>query len=127
MPQTLDERQRHAAELLGQGRTRAETATTLEVDPATVSRWKRIPEFIDLVRAVRHDLLDENPDVRRVLNEGLSATTKTGEPNWHARLQAAKLLLTTPADAFETPPDAPTVVTFYRPPPRDEASDDPDS
>lgn len=42
---TLNAKQRAAARLLASGESGIETAKSLKIDPATLSRWRALPEF----------------------------------------------------------------------------------
>ena len=106
----MNERQRLAARLLGRGKTQVAVADELGVDVATVRRWQRVDGFQEAVKAARDELLAENPEVRRVLLEALEATRKDGQPDWQARLTAARLLLLRPEAAGREPEAAYVIV-----------------
>ena len=98
-----------AANLLGQGRTRVSVAAELNIDPATISRWRRDPQFRELEQRARETTLSANPTVRATLEAALAAVNpRTGAPDWSTRVQAARILLGAPPDEGET--NAPVVV-----------------
>jgi len=98
-----------AANLLGQGRTRVSVAAELNIDPATISRWRRDPQFREMERRARETTLNANPTVRATLEAALVATNpKTGAPDWPTRVQAARILLGAPPE--EGDPSEPIVI-----------------
>jgi hypothetical protein len=99
-----------AANLLGQGRTRNSVAAELQIDPATISRWRRESEFQAMEARARETALDANPTVRATLHAALSAVhPKTGAPDWTSRIAAARILMGSPEEAPETEDEAPTI------------------
>lgn len=103
--------QQRAADLLGRGLTRKAAAAEAGVAPRTVSRWRQDEDFEALVRRSRESLLDDRPTVRSTLEAALLATRRDGSPDWNARVQAARILMTAPV---EDEPDAErTVITVY--------------
>lgn len=98
----LTPRQRRAAQMLGEGVQVRDVARQVERHPRSVSKWRKNPEFEELVRQARLRLLEENPTPTATLEAALSATRRDGGPDWQSRITAARALLNgTPAG--ETP------------------------
>jgi hypothetical protein len=100
----LTNSQLQAANLLGAAHSRREVAEIVHADPATVSRWRKLPEFEAQVRRARRAHLDEHPSPRATLEAALSANRPDGQPDWRTRVQAAVKLLALGADT-ETGPE----------------------
>lgn len=88
--------QRRAAAMLAAGRSREEIASELDVAPKTISRWKERDDFREAIRRTREGLLPDSPTAEAVLVAALAATKPDGQPDWPARIAAAKALLATP-------------------------------
>jgi hypothetical protein len=92
----LTPEQRRAAAMLAAGKTRDDVSAELGVAPKTISRWNGRDDFRSVVRKTREGLLPETPTAEAVLTAALVATRTNGEPDWQARIAAAKALLSTP-------------------------------
>lgn len=88
---TLD--QHRAATLLGRGWQAKDAAREVGVHPVTVSRWNQRPEFRALVTQAREAHLAEMPTARATLEAALTATSRSGVPDWQVRVAAARALL----------------------------------
>lgn len=101
----LDERQARAVVLLTQGRTGIETAREVGVDPTTLRRWRRQPEFVAAVSEAQGEAI-EAAQVRLggLLDGALSAIESVlADPNAPpaAKLRAAELVLARTYDAAQ--------------------------
>jgi hypothetical protein len=120
----LSPQQVRAADLLGRNWTIKDVALEIGVSEKTLGpeRWGGRADFAALVRERRAALLDQIPTAKATLEAALSATTKSGEPDWPIRVKAAQLLMTTadPGGAPDPDDERPTFV--YMPPDEEDAS-----
>ena len=89
----LTAKQRRAAGLIAQGRQQKEAATEVGVSAKTLGRWVKRDDFRALVRRQRGDLVEETPTAEAVLAAALTAVKPSGEPDWTARIMAARALM----------------------------------
>jgi ribonuclease D len=102
----VNEQQRQAAQLLGQGLGTEAIARIVGVSPKTITRWKKLPDFKQTVAR------KADPTIRTALEDALHANKRDGSPDHPVRIAAAKALMTL---GEATPADQPqTVLTIYR-------------
>ena len=82
------------------------TAAELKVSERSIVRWRRRDDFRVIEQRTREERLADKPSVRGVLEDGLRARLRNGEPDHAIRLRSAQLLLGAPPEQ----PDAPTVI-----------------
>jgi transposase-like protein len=103
----VNEQQRRAAELIGQGYGTGAVAREVGVSAKTVQRWRKLDGFQKSV-AVNVD-----PTIRTTLEAALLANKRDGSPDHGVRIAAAKALM----QLGEQPnPDAvePTTIVIYK-------------
>jgi hypothetical protein len=91
-PGPLTPRQQRAAALVGGGWQQKAAAREIGVSERTVTRWGERADFRALVRQHRDAVLDEQPTARSTLEAALTATTRSGAPDWRTRVAAARAL-----------------------------------
>lgn len=101
MTEPLSPEQRLAASRVAAGEELKSIAKDLDVGPRTLSRWKGRPDFRELVHKQREALVGELGSPEEVARAALVATKPNGSPDWSARLQAVKILLSAPAASDE--------------------------
>ena len=92
---SLTQTQQQAAHLLGSGRGRNEIAADLGVAPSSISRWRKNPDFEELVEKTRLRVIADDPEPRDTLRAALSARESDGVgiAAWRVRVFAAAKLL----------------------------------
>jgi len=92
---TLTPKQRAAARLLASGESGIETAKTLKIDPATLSRWRGLPDFERLSETYLATF--EQEGVKRLKALKGKAVEKLADllnhPNANVALKAAEAIL----------------------------------
>ena len=89
----LTGQQRRAAGLVAQSHQQKDAAEEVGVSAKTLGRWAKRDDFRALVHQQRGDLVEETPTAEAVLAAALSATKTSGEPDWTARIMAARALM----------------------------------
>ena len=84
--------QERAARLLGQGSTRREVARELDIHPATLSRWRHVPEFQRAEKLAKSSPQSDDERGRALQLAALDAVDKDGQAAWTVRLAAAREL-----------------------------------
>lgn len=122
----LTPQQHRAADLLGRNWKVERVASEVEVSAKTIQRWKGREDFAAIVKEKRDALLSDLPNAKATLEAALSATTKSGEPDWPIRVKAAQLLLTAADPTGPRDPDdaRPQTVIFMSPEGADDADDE---
>lgn len=92
---TLNAKQRAAARLLASGESGIETAKALKIDPATLSRWRALPEFESLTQTYLATF--EQEGIKRLQALKGKAVEKLADllnhPNANVALKAAEAIL----------------------------------
>jgi len=92
---TLTPKQRAAARLLASGESGIETAKALQIDPATLSRWRGLPDFEHLTESYLASF--EHEGVKRLQALKGKAVEKLADllshPNANVALKAAEAIL----------------------------------
>ncbi len=106
--------QRRAAGLIAQGHTQKQAAEEVGVSAKTLGRWAKSEEFRAVVRKQRGSLIGDVDTPEAVLAAALTATKPSGEPDWSARIMAARALLSTPVASPDAEQAAQQVVRETR-------------
>lgn len=116
--------QRRCAAMLAAGMADKAAAAELKVAPKTVMRWKQREDFRELMRRHRDALMPETITAEAVLTAALSATKRDGLPDWTARINAARAILSTEVASPEAHEAANRVTQIFLAPPEDDPEDD---
>lgn len=109
----LTAEQRRAAALLGAGLQVREVAAEIGVNPRTITRWSRRGDVAALARRHREVAMPGVATAEGVLEAALAATRANGQPDWQARITAARALLTAPTAAVEAKAKAARIERVY--------------
>jgi hypothetical protein len=91
---TLDNRQQRAAAILGAGGTREDAAESAQVNRGTISRWGKLPAFVEAVKSAQVSAsASATEDIPALLDAMQRATDYQGRPDWSARATALRLKL----------------------------------